>query len=328
MANDPGLAGDSCFYMEAVAGDGGTHNSNGVWWLSPDIKLTGPTSGPDKADPGQSNTVDVTFHRKAADSNCVTSGDESANVELWVGNPSLAMSPNNNASTRKIDLSPSILPAEGASVTHTVNWTPPSGVPATDPESPGHKCLIARCYPSSLTPSANNFFVPDDPHVAQRNICIVPCGGPGAARLPRPCGFNVTTANLNLKESEKVTLRAVADLRPDKFVRDVVMESLRGTPGFKRLATVRPRGFKFELPDFPDARVNDQTKPGCLGSLFSGARPAYEAIVELEANQLTNFTFVADISRAGFGVAHIFHLTQIGADQRVQGGLTIVMMSV
>src|SRR3982751_1575870 len=38
MANDPGLSGDTCIFMEAVTGDGGVHNSSGVWWLSPDIQ--------------------------------------------------------------------------------------------------------------------------------------------------------------------------------------------------------------------------------------------------------------------------------------------------
>jgi hypothetical protein len=30
MANDPGLSGDTCYYMEAVKGDGGAHNGTGV----------------------------------------------------------------------------------------------------------------------------------------------------------------------------------------------------------------------------------------------------------------------------------------------------------
>ena len=99
MPNDPGLAGDTCFYMEAVSGDGGTHDPAGTWWLSPDIQLTGPVSGPDNADPGQVNPVVVKFHRRAANSDCQTTGDESIAVQLWVGNPSLAMAPNNQAST-------------------------------------------------------------------------------------------------------------------------------------------------------------------------------------------------------------------------------------
>ncbi|HYY57984.1 MAG TPA: hypothetical protein VE842_11680, partial [Pyrinomonadaceae bacterium] len=64
MPSDPNLIADNCFYMEAVTGDGGVHNSSGVWWLSPDIQLVGPTSGPDKADPGVVNTIGVRWHQK------------------------------------------------------------------------------------------------------------------------------------------------------------------------------------------------------------------------------------------------------------------------
>src|SRR6185369_13913786 len=105
MPKDPALANDKCIYMEAIKGDKGIHNSNDVWWLSPDIKLTGHTSGPDKADPGENNTVEVRFHMQAAILNqCILpAGTESISVEFWVGNPSLAMTPDNPASTKKID---------------------------------------------------------------------------------------------------------------------------------------------------------------------------------------------------------------------------------
>ena len=314
MANDPGLTTDTCIYMEAVTGDKGTHDNTGVWWLSPDIQLTGPISGPDKADPGQSNTVNVNFHRKADD--CVTLGDESVTVELWVGNPSLAMAPNNPASTSLIQITGAPFPAPNATATQPFNWTPPNGLPASDPQSSGHKCLVARCYSSSVSASATNFFVPDDQHVAQHNICIVPCGGPGAARRPGPCGLRVATVNLNARKAEKVTLRAVVDLKPNKFVRKVVLQRLEKTKGFRRLATTAPRGFKFELPDFPKAEVNDKLRNG------------YEAKIQLKRGQFTNFTFMADLSKASFGDAYIFHLTQTGADGHAQGGLTIVMIAV
>jgi hypothetical protein len=45
MANDPGLAGDTCIFMESVSGDGGVNNNSGVWWMSPDIVLTRQTPG-------------------------------------------------------------------------------------------------------------------------------------------------------------------------------------------------------------------------------------------------------------------------------------------
>lgn len=329
MANDPGLSGDTCIFMESVAGDGGVHNSN-VWWLSPDIQLVGPTSGLDKADPGEVNTVTITAHRKSDKSRCVLApGTESVTIQLWVGNPSLAMAPNNPASTTLIDAIGLPLMGPDSSSNHVFDWTPPTGLPPTDPQSPGHKCLIARCYPDPLTPSADNFFVPDDQHVAQRNICIVPCGGPGAARRPGPCGLDVTTLNLNTERPEAVTLRAVADLHPDKYVYGVVFEHLRGTHGFRRIAPHPPVAFGFQLPDFPDAKISDRTRAGCLGRLIvPGHRPTYEAHIQLQPKQSTRFTFSADMSRASFGDAYIFHLTQVGADGRDQGGLTIVTVAV
>ncbi len=328
MSSDPKLAGDTCIYMEAVTGDGGTHNPNGVWWLSPDIKLTGPTSGPDKADPGQNNTVDVTYHRMAAASNCTLApGAESITVELWAGNPSLAMAPNNPASTALIQSIGAPIPPEGASLTQVVNWVPPQGLPADDPQSSGHKCLIARCYPDPLTPDSKDFHVPDDQHVAQHNICIVPCGGPGAASRHADCGLRITTLNLDAEKPQTVRIRSWFDARPHDFVRHVVLERLKATRGFKSLARRPPRSFKLDFPDFPRAEVSDRTRPGCLGALAGGSR-VYEAKIEFGPGQLTHFSFSADISNASFGEASVFHLTQIGADNRGQGGLTAVVVAV
>src|SRR5437762_10963720 len=331
MPKDPALAADKCIYMEAIAGDKGIHNSSGVWWLSPDIKLTGHTSGLDKADPGEDNTVEVRFHMQAAILNqCILPpGTESISAEFWVGNPSLAMTPDNPASTKKIDSIGSPIPADGASVTKVFVWNPPTGLDPADPQSPGHKCLIARSYPDPLIPSTTSFFAPDDPHVAQHNICIVPCGGPGAAKRPGPCGFEVATVNPDRERAQLVTLRAVVDLHPGRFVEKIVLERLEGTGGFKHLATRPPRGFGFELPDFRDAELTDNTKLGCLGLLFGGKdRRNHDAQITLKPGQFTRFRFVADLSGAEFGDAYIFHLRQIGADKYDQGGLTIVMVAV
>ncbi len=151
MPNDPGLTPDTCIYMEAITGDGGVHNGNDTWWLSPDIKLTGHSSGLDNADPGQDNSVEVRLHRKAADSGCTSPFSESVTVELWVGNPALAMTPNNPASTKNVENIGTPMPAEGATATQPIVWHPPTGLDPSNPQSPGHKCLIARCYPDSMT---------------------------------------------------------------------------------------------------------------------------------------------------------------------------------
>jgi hypothetical protein len=121
----------------------------------------------------------------------------------------------------------------------------------------------------------------------------------------------------------------VVDLHPGKYVQKVVLERLRGTHGFKRLATSPPQGFRFDLRDFPDAQVTDNTKLGCLGLLVGGKdRRSYDAQIQFRPGQFTRFSFVADLTGAALGDAYIFHLRQIGVDNRDQGGLTIVMVAV
>jgi hypothetical protein len=321
MPNDPGLAADACTYMEAVSGDGGTHNASGAWWLSPDIQLVGSVSGMDKADPGVDNTIDVTLH--AAAGNCVLPpGTESLTIDLYVANPSLAMAPNNSASTKHIDSIGMPLLSAGGSETHQFHWVPPTGLPPADPQSPGHKCLIARCYADPLTPSNSNFFAPDDRHVAQHNICIVPCGGPGAATKPAGCGLDVTTVNPDVRKAQRTRLRATVDLDPDKYVLEVVLKRLRKTPGFSRLSTAPPRAFQLEVAGFAKAKakVTDRTK--------QKRTPLYESEVTLEPGQVIGLRFAADLRGAKLGDAYIFHLTQHGPDAQAQGGLTVVFMAI
>jgi hypothetical protein len=318
MPNDPGLAADTCTYMEAVAGDGGIHATSGAWWLSPDLQLVGSISGPDKADPGVDNTVDVTMHASA---DCkLPPGTESLTIDLYVANPSLAMAPNNSASTTHIDSIGMPLLASGASQTHPFHWVPPTGLPAADPQSPGHKCLIARCYADPMIPNNTSFFAPDDRHVAQHNICIVPCGGPGAARRPVGCGLAVTTINPDVRKPQRTKLRATLDLEPDKHVLAVVMRRLKKTEGFSRLSPVPPRGFELQLTGFPKRKITDRTKEKLA--------PLYETEIALDAGQLIGINFTADLRGAKLGDAYIFHLTQHGPEGQPQGGLTVVMIAI
>ena len=315
MPNDPGLAGDTCCYMEAISGDGGTHDPAGTWWLSPDILLTGPVSGPDNADPGQVNPVVVKFHRKPANSDCSTPGDESITVQLWVGNPSLAMAPNNQASTAIIANIGSPMPAPGNTGTQQVDWSVPSGLPPDNPQGPGHKCLIARCFPDSLTPSNKNFFVPDDPHVAQHNICIVPC--PKKKLSHNQFHFKVSTLNPG-REKERARLRAVLDLKPRKFVLQTVLTELRNVHGFHQLATAAPtHGFRFDLSAYGPSNVHDKS--------HGVPHPSFEGEVTL-TNHVAHIDFIADLTGTQAGDAFIYHLTQTDTGGHPQGGLTLVLV--
>lgn len=315
MPNDPGLAGDTCFYMEAVSGDGGTHDPAGTWWLSPDIQLTGPVSGPDNADPGQINPVVVKFHRKPANTDCNTPGDETLTVQLWVGNPSLAMAPNNQASTFSVLNIGSPAVGPGATGTQQIDWSVPSGLPPDDPQGPGHKCLIARCFPDSLAPSNSNFFLPDDPHVAQHNICIVPC--PEKKLVHHQLHFKVSTLNPG-REKERAIVRAVLDLKPTDFVRRTVLTRLKKLQGFHQIATQAPtHGFKFDLSAYSPTNVHDKS--------HGVPHPIFQGEVTLTTH-VAHIDFIADLTGTKAGDAFIYHLTQTDTAGHPQGGLTLVLV--
>jgi len=327
MPNDPGLANDTCIFMEAISGDGGTHNANDVWWLSPDIALTGPVSGADNADPGQTNPVQVRCHKKAANSNCNFPGDESVTVQLFVANPSLAMAPNNPASTTLVGFIGSPVPPDGGTGTQQIDWILPSGLPADDPQAPGHKCLVARCYPESLTPSSDNFFVPDDQHVAQHNICVVPCP---QAKLgsSNHFTFKVATLNPHSPKREKAVLRAVLDLKPKQFVRTIVQQRLHAVHGFQHFATEpAPHGFRFDVSALSATDVHDNSHPPFTPPLGRPSAPSFDAKVTLAAH-VVHVNFNVHITGTNAGEAFIFHLTQTGEDNRSQGGLTLVLVIV
>lgn len=322
MPNDPGLAADNCIFMEAIPGDGGNQNPNDVWWLSPDITLTGPVSGLDIADAGQINTIKIKFHRKPAASACVFPGDESITVEAWVANPSLVMAPRHRGSAARVGFIGSPLPTEGGNRVQQIDWKPPSASHPTplfdNPQEPGSKCLVALCYPNSLTPSTSKFFVPGDQHVAQHNLCILVASSDKAL-------LEVNTFNpANLAVLPAVKVRAVLDLTPSAFVKKMVLTRVQPLPGFQQIRTAGlPQGFTFDLTGFAVSDVIDKSHSS--GPVVPPhLNPSYEAKVELSGN-LTKIKFVANLKGAQPGEVCIFHLTQTFKDV-AQGGLTLAVL--
>ena len=321
MANDPGLAGDTCFFMEAIPGDGGNQNPNDVWWLSPDITLAGPISGLENADAGQVNSIKIKFHRKPAGSGCVFPGDESINVEAWVANPSLVMAPRRGSAAR-VGFIGSPLAPEGGNHIQQIDWTPASASHPTplfdNPQDPGSKCLVARCYPSSLTPSTSQFFVPGDQHVAQHNLCILGASTDKAL-------LEVNTFNpANLAVLPPVKLRAVLDLNPSAFVKKMVLTRVHALPGFQQLRTTGlPQGFSFDLTGLQASDIVDNSHTSGPPSP-PHPNPSYEAKAALTAN-LTKIKFVANLKGTQPGEVCIFHLTQTFKEV-AQGGLTLAVL--
>src|SRR5205807_3512586 len=135
---------------------------------------------------------------------------------LWVANPSLVMSPRVRGSAARVGFIGSPVPADGGSGTEQIDWTPPAGLPADNPLAGGPKCLVARCYPDSGTPSGTSFFLPDDQHVAQRNLCVV-------SSTVHVVVFKVNTLSLdpssNPLQPSPAKLLALLDLAPDHFIK-------------------------------------------------------------------------------------------------------------
>jgi hypothetical protein len=320
MAKDAGLNSDSCIYLEAVTGDGGNH-VDPQWWLSPDVFVVGSPSGRVALGP---NTIKVRTHRK---NNCqLGSETNNINVQVFACIPGPVINPVPDGVQARLLGTQALLLAAGGTVeaSFTLNATNN----ASQPEGFGHKCLIARSYPDDLTPDGGSLVhLPEDQHYGQHNICIIECGAPGAARVPGPCALDVATANANLEVAENVVLQLVADLRPSKTMLATLMPRLNQIPSFKRIATAEPRTFDLQLPDFPGAPVH-RGRRGCWGLLWGRrAEPTYAASIKLAPAQVTHFSVRADLAKSSFGDAHIFHLTQVGADGRVQGGVTVVMIT-
>lgn len=321
MPNDPGLAGDTCIFMEAIPGDGGNQNASDVWWLSPDITLTGHASGLENADGGP-NKILVRFHRKPAGA-CNFPGDESITVEAWVANPSLVMAPHAHGSAARVGFIGSPVPAEGGSQTQKIDWTPPPvsfpTPPGENPQKQGPKCLVALCYPNSLTPSITKFFVPGDQHVAQHNLSVV-------SATYAKVTFKINTFNPSGASNlvmPGVKLRAVMDLAPNTFVKKTVLTRLNPLPAFQQLrATPLPLGFGFDLAGLQATQIVDNSHP--TGSGLPPHPPSFEALVQLPAT-LTQITFGVNLKGAQPGEACIFHLTQTFKDV-AQGGLTLVLL--
>jgi hypothetical protein len=219
---------------------------------------------------------------------------------------------------------------------------------------------VVRVYPHGQTPDSTTFHPGDDQHYGWRNICIVPCNaGPGprmrigvgaiggmGRRSTNACTFDMATTNVNNAGNEQVVIRVVRDPDPPQRVLNAILPGLQNVPGFQAISDeIQPEGFILQLPDFPNAVIRDDSRPGCVGLLFyyltlllglldikikfpTLATPRYEAQIEMQPNQSTLFTFATDLSRVTRGKAFVYHLMHVDSNQRIQGGLTLAMVAV
>lgn len=228
-----------------------------AWWASRDIWLNTP--GGTVATEGL-NKVYLRLRMKDG----ATFEASKAEVEVFVGNPSLVMTP--SAGTVRIGakrVDKAVLEAKRVTEAE-IEWTvivdpaDPDG-----PDQPGHRCLIARVYPWG-SPKPGDFKVRADQHEAQRNIHIVAAaddgpspGGAGAGMAgsehgepmgPGPDGmwtWMIDTTTQFEDRAERVTLRATwASQLPEGMLEDVA--AIFDGWGFRGFGDTPPGQFAFD----------------------------------------------------------------------------------
>jgi hypothetical protein len=293
--------------------------------------------------------VQVIVHKKAG---ATWPAGTFIQVEVYVTKPTPSMTRPPSGSTQIVGTAVSPVLIDAALLTTSGYYV---DLPAPSPlewqvdtsdthQAAGHKCLIAMCFNSGESPDTSQPFDVADQWTTQHNICVIDCrpdkavgggamrgaAGNNAAGGQGGCALEANAANPNNREPEMVLIRAEADLRPDKAVLNAALPLLQQVPGFQRIATTAPSGFNMQFPEFPNAKVVDNTHPGCLGivlGLVGAYKPTYEAQFLMGPDQVSPFFFVPDLSRTPRGEAHIFHITHIGANQRLVGGLTVLAVN-
>jgi hypothetical protein len=340
MAKDPAINssdGNNCLYMEATSGDGGNH-TDPVFWLSPDcVMANGPGTDPSLAKGGVQNTTNVIIFLKRDCPLTTGTGVAGITFDLYVTKPSMnimtpGFDPLGSFLLSTGTLANTSTPGSGAPNPNSVTWTPLS-TDTSKPNGPGHRCLIARCFPIGTTPDQQflSKYIPEDPHYVQHNLTI----DVAPPAPPRPHGIKIRTGN-GERENETVTIRVVPDFKPSETVLRAILPSLRTVPGFARIATKPVRHFELNLDVFKNehncyeepfeylAHRTPDPKSGLFGKL---EHPNIEAKVTIRPKFFADFTFSVDPSGSNVGDAHIFHLTQADHRAQFQGGLTVAVVT-
>jgi hypothetical protein len=326
--------------QDALSIDDGSPN----WWESLDIWLSG--ADPGVAQPG-ANTINVRTHLLAGK----TFTQSQANCDVYVGNPSLVMTPTAGTIAIGSILFPKAgYPSGGGPQVQTIGWTVPATPSSpTAIDAPGHRCLIARVYPFG-TGTPSDFQVPTDQHEGQRNIFIAAssndgsAGGAGAGTAGtqegKPMGpnedglweFRVDTTARTRKPG-RVIVRAEWANQVSGAELKRLLALLKKRRGFERLAKEPPPsfGFQFKLParELPPAKIRFIPKVLEAGPKESkDGVPRYEARIMLRPRRISRIGVTADLRKTPVGQAQVFHVEQIGFRGRREGGLTVIFLRV
>ena len=336
---------DVTVFVEDKAGDLGAPGSS-PWWLSPDVDIP---AHPGEATQG-SNTVQIRVH--AHEEPII---DELIAAEVYVGQPGFVLSP--TAGTVRID--PGNLRFRPANVagtqpvattaggTLTFAWTPSSTAGA--PDGPGHRCLIVRAFPQSVTPPTTPFDVPNEQHEAQHNIEILTTSQRMASGGDRGAGTKKDPRRRDedgLWWEDLLTL-AIGRRRGKRFVvwafdPDPSREVVGGLR--KGLAAAKARGFSKEPPakvvlsaaGTPFEQIDPlkllrnrrfARRSGLGAGVFREDLLIAAGSVELGPRKPTHLMLGFDHSNVRRGTSVVLHGAQFDERGRPEGGMTIVALA-
>ena len=326
---------DVSVFVEDKAGDLGAPNSPAPWWLSPDVDIP---AHPGEAHAG-ANQVQIRVH---AHEEPIL--DEKIVAEVYAGNPSLVMGP--TSGTRRIDPG-NLLFRGSASVSGTepiatvagatlnFSWTPSAD--ASQPDGRGHRCLVVRAFPESLTPPGANFDVPNEQHEAQRNIEILATsseegtGGAGTKTDPKlrhpPEGLWWEEILTRAIKKRGARILAVGlDPRPDKQIQAIVRKAL-GRRKFAGFSGRRPEAVRLHVGKLGEEIDPPRVPRKAGGGLFASDRLLAAARVELGPRESDAIHLGFDHSNLRESQAVVLHVAQWDTNGRPEGGLTVVALA-
>jgi hypothetical protein len=336
---------DATVFVEDTAGDLGAPPPGVPWWISPDIDIPAHTGTAFQG----SNDVQIRVHTHEE-----PIIDEKIVAEVYAGNPSLVMSP--TTGTTRIDPGnlrfrpPNVAGTEPvaneAGGTLTFAWTPSSN-PA-DPNGPGHRCLVVRAFPLSVTPPTSPFDVPNEPHEAQHNMEILSTtlnkasmsdGGAGTPEDPRKVDeetglwWERFTTLAGKKRGRHFVVWAF-DPEPAGAIVDGVKGALKGR-GFRGFSAEPPahvelapekRGGPVELKDL--FRKSSGPKLQGLGrGLFNRKRLLAAAEMELGPRTVAGLVMRFDHTNLYKRTAAVLHGVQWNERGVQEGGMTVIALA-
>lgn len=334
---------DVTVFVEDKAGDLGAPNTPAPWWLSPDVDIP--------AHPGEAvqgpNDVQIRVHAHEEPQLA-----EKIVAEVYVGNPSLVMSPTANTvridpgnlrfRTRDVPGNEPVADVPGATL--TFSWTPTST--AGNVNGPGHRCLILRAFPEGVTPPSSPFTVPNEQHEAQRNIEILTTTTAGGQRdrgmgtredpRRRDRGTGMWWEPLETLAPGKRGRRYVVaafDPDPDGLIAKMVKG---GLPKGTRFSSEPPAALELDTGDAKGQPVDPgklfgrrrfAARSGLGRGIFMEERLLAATAVELGPRRPSRLMLRFDHSNLDKRGAVILHVAQWNEAGVPEGGITVVALA-